>query len=94
MSQAAISDGAMIGSLRDGAKIDKNHSERNAHRLFNRYGLALKVPIAFLEVPASAGSEGQDHASVPHLRLTDMLDRLLNHHEEVIVGWPYIWQSC
>ena len=86
MSQAAISDGCTIGSLKDGVKVDKNHSERNAHRLFNRYGLALKAPISFLEVPPSAGSEGQDHASVPHLRPTDMLKCLLNHHEEVLFG--------
>ncbi|CAE7787053.1 unnamed protein product [Symbiodinium sp. CCMP2592] len=86
VSQAAISDGARIGSLRDGAKIDKNHSERNAHRLFNKYGLALRIPISSLEVPATAGSGGQDHASVPHLRLTDMLGHLLNHHEEVLFG--------
>ena len=81
-----ISDGAQIGSLRDGAKVDKIHSERNAHRLFNRYGLALKVPISLMEVPATAGSDGQNHASVPHLKLTDMLDRLLNQHEEVLFG--------
>ena len=81
-----ISDGAQIGSLRDGAKVDKSHSERNAHRLFNRYGLALKVPISLMEVPATAGSDGQNHASVPHLKLTDMLDRLLNQHEEVLFG--------
>ena len=63
--------------------MDKSHSERNAHRLFNRYGLSLRVRISFLEV---AGSSEQPGLSIPYLKVTDFLSHLLNKYEEVLFG--------
>ncbi|CAE7445117.1 unnamed protein product [Symbiodinium natans] len=83
IATAVVSDGSQAQSLRDAAKVDKHHSERNAHRLFNRYGLALKVPISTLSVPESSG---QDEISIPYLKVTDYLQVLLNKYEEVLLG--------
>ncbi|CAE7816444.1 unnamed protein product, partial [Symbiodinium microadriaticum] len=49
IAEAVVADGSAVQNIREATKVDKNHSERNAHRLFNRYGLALRVPISFLE---------------------------------------------
>ena len=79
-----LADGASIPSLKEASRVDKNHSERNAHRLFNRYGLALRVPLTYLQVP----SETPEHQKVviPYLRVTDYLKLLVGKYEQVLLG--------
>ena len=84
MANAVASDGGRIPGLQDALKIDKAHSERNAHRLFNRYGLALRVPISMLHVPASSAEEYP--IQLPYLRIGDYLQLLLKRYEEVLLG--------
>ena len=78
-----LNDGCMVPSLKEASKVDKSHSERNAHRLFFKYGLALRVPISYLDVP---GSPGQDTISIPCLKVPDFLNLLLDSYEEVLLG--------
>ncbi|CAE7295378.1 unnamed protein product [Symbiodinium sp. KB8] len=83
IAEAVVADGSATQNIREAAKMDKSHSERNAHRLFNRYGLALRVPISFLDVPSS---NREDSITIPHLKITDFLKLLLNSFEEVLFG--------
>ena len=81
IAEAVVADGSATRNIREATKVDKNHSERNAHRLFNRYGLALRVPISFLEVQQSSS---QDSIMLPYLKITDFLKHLLNKFEEAL----------
>ena len=91
LAQAVLHDGCMVPSLKDAAKVDKSHSERNAHRLFLRYGLALRVPISYLNVTESSG---QDGLSIPYLKIPDYLRLLLNRYEEVLLGGLRVEESA
>ena len=70
-------------SMQDAAKVDHAHSERNAHRLFNRYGLALKVPISYLTFSHGGG---KDTVTIPFLRVRDFLRVLLDKYPKVLFG--------
>ena len=50
MARAAVADGANVESLRDASKVHPSHGERDAHRIFQKYWLSLKVPITELEL--------------------------------------------
>ena len=79
-----LSDGAPASaSLADASRVDKAHSERNAHRLFNRYGLALRVKISFLPIPPSPG---HDEVSIPYLSMCDYATLLLKQHRSLLFG--------
>ena len=45
LARAAVEDGAHPVSLRDAAKVHHSHGERDAHRVFDKYWMSLKVPI-------------------------------------------------
>ncbi|CAE7332737.1 unnamed protein product, partial [Symbiodinium microadriaticum] len=83
VARALVTDEAATSSLADASKVDHSHSERNAHRLFNRYGLALKVPISELKV---ANDANEDFVTVPYLRMRDYIQVLLKQHPEVLLG--------
>ena len=83
LARAVLSDGCAVPSLQEAAKVDRAHSERNAHRLFNRYGLALKVPISYLDFKAQ---EGEDNVSIPYLKVPDFLKLLLAKYERLLLG--------
>ena len=86
MARAILADdpkAACNSTLADSAKVDRSHSERNAHRLFNRYGLALRVPISWMEV---SSPEGEDNISVPYLRLSDYARLLAAKYPRVLMG--------
>ena len=83
LARAVLSDGCAVPSLQEAAKVDRAHSERNAHRLFNRYGLALKVPISYLDFKAQ---EGEDNVSIPYLKVPDFLKLLLAKYEQLLLG--------
>ncbi|CAE7244059.1 unnamed protein product [Symbiodinium sp. CCMP2592] len=80
-AEAVVADGSATQNIREATKVDKSHSERNAHRMFNRYGLALRVPISYMDVPQSSS---EDSVTVPYLKITDFLKHLLNKFEEVL----------
>lgn len=63
LARAAVADGAGAQSLRDAAKVDRAHGERDAHRVFSKYWLSLKVPITDLELGPLA--EGET-VTIPH----------------------------
>ncbi|CAE7801495.1 unnamed protein product [Symbiodinium sp. CCMP2592] len=81
IAEAVVADGSATQNIREATKVDKSHSERNAHRMFNRYGLALRVPISYMDVPQSSS---EDSVTVPYLKITDFLKHLLNKFEEVL----------
>ena len=83
MADAVVSDGSAVAGLREAAKVDKHHSERNAHRLFNRYGLSLRVPISQLEVSQTSS---EDSVTIPFLKLSDFLQLILNKYEQLMFG--------
>ena len=86
MARAILADdpkAACNQTVADSAKVDKSHSERNAHRLFNRYGLSLRVPISYMEV---SSPEGEDSISVPYLRLSDYARLLAAKYPRVLMG--------
>ena len=84
MAEAALKDRAQASGLTQATTVDKNHSERNVHRLFNRYGLALRVPVSYLSVPG--GGPEAEALEVPYLKVSDFLSLLLRKYEEVVVG--------
>ena len=84
LASAVLMDGSSLPSLKDASKVDKSHSERNAHRLFNRYGLALRVPISWLEVPVQ--SVGEEFLAIPYLKVTDYLKLLVGKYEQTLLG--------
>ena len=79
---AVLRDGCSHPSLQQASRVDKHHSERNAHRLFNRYGLSLKVPMTSLEVSSSE----EDPLSIPFLAIPDFASKLLNSYEQTLFG--------
>ncbi|CAE6968118.1 unnamed protein product, partial [Symbiodinium sp. CCMP2456] len=83
VADAVLSDGSRVPGLIEAAKVDKNHSERNAHRLFNKYGLALKVPIDNFGVPQSSSGEA---VTVPYLSISKYMQRLLDSYEQLMFG--------
>ena len=83
VARAVIADGCSNASLKDAAKVDKAHSETNAHRLFFRYGLASKVPISELTFPNNAGD---DTINISYLKPSDFLSVLLKQYPQVLFG--------
>ena len=65
------------------AKVDKSHSERNAHRLFNQFGISLRVKISELLVP---GSSSCDDVSIPYIKVSDYATYLLNKYPQLLLG--------
>ena len=61
-----MEDGCGAQSLRDASKVHPAHGERDAHRIFNKYWLSLKVPISDLVV---GPLEGDEHVSIPHYKV-------------------------
>ena len=84
MAEAACSDGLRNSSLQAAARVDRNHSERNAHRLFNHYGLSLRVKISELHVPGS--SSCKDDVSIPYLKVSDYAKLLLDQYPQLLLG--------
>ena len=51
MARACVADGSKNVGLYNAANQNPKNSERDAHRLFAKYWLSLKVTISFIEVP-------------------------------------------
>ena len=66
LARAVHADGATgIHSLAAASKVHPTHGERDAHRLFRRYWLSLRVPISDLQVPLDDGQ----HISISHYKV-------------------------
>ena len=88
VAQAVLRDTAgqpATESIARAAKVDKSHSERNAHRLFNRYGLSLKVPISFATFQGES-TEASDTVTIPYLKPRDYVSLLLSKYPRVLHG--------
>lgn len=68
MARANVADGMSCASIRDAAKIHPSNAERDAHRVFDRYWLGLKVPITDFFVEAD--SDGGPAMSIPQYRVS------------------------
>ena len=78
-----VGDVARAAQLEDGQQVSLSHGERDAHRLFNRFGFALKVPISNLEVP---GEQGEHSVSIPYLKVQDYFKFLAKNHPCLLFG--------
>ena len=65
VARAAVADGAYVQSLQDASKVHPAHGERDAHRIFQKYWLSLRVPISDLMV---GPFDGGDLVSIPHYK--------------------------
>ena len=88
VAQAIIRDQGgtpAVDSIAHAAKVDKSHSERNAHRLFNRYGLSLRVSISWATFQGES-AEASDSVTIPYLKPRDYLSLLLDKYPRVLQG--------
>ena len=51
MARACLADGSRNAALFSAAQQKPKNSERDAHNIFKRYWLSLRVPISYVEVP-------------------------------------------
>ena len=51
MARACLADGSRNAAMFSAAQQKPKNSERDAHNIFKRYWLSLRVPISYLEVP-------------------------------------------
>ena len=62
----ATEGGLTSRSLHAATKVGESHGERDAQRVFNKFGLSLNVPISSLEVGATTES---GPVSIPYLKV-------------------------
>ena len=78
LARAAVEDGAQPTSLRDAAKVHHSHGERDAHRLFDKYWMSLKVQIDEILIGPLDGGE---HVKIPHYKVPGP-NELGNHYSQ------------
>lgn len=66
----------------ESAKVAPTHGERDAHRVFGYFNLALRVPTSNMQVVNEKG----DVTNVPHLKVHDYMAYLLKHSPKVLLG--------
>ena len=76
-----MEDGAQPASLRDAAKVHHSHGERDAHRLFDKYWMSLKVQIDEILIGPLDGGE---HVKIPHYKVPGPND-LGNYRSHIII---------
>ena len=67
VARACIADGSQNDAMHAASKCNPKNSERDAHALFRRYWLSLRVPISDVEVPPQ---DGGLHTSIPCYKVT------------------------
>ena len=67
MARAAVDDGAASGSLDAASRVHYSHGERDAHRVFQRFWLSLKVRIS--ELPVGPLEDGHETVSIHHYKV-------------------------
>lgn len=60
-----MEDGSNAQSLHDAGKVHASHGERDAHRIFDKYWMSLRVPISELRV----GLEDGESVTIPHYKV-------------------------
>ena len=78
-------DGEGPSSLRAAAKVHYAHGERDAHRLFEKYWLSLKVPISIMEITITNG----EIVSIPHYKAMGAFVKFYVHFKSVYLACPY-----
>ena len=73
--------GTASASVEAMCKVHDAHGERDSHRIFRRYGLALKVPVSQLLAQSDEGPK-----SIPYLKIQDFCSLLLRKHAKVLLG--------
>ena len=74
---------ARAARLSDGQQVSRSHGERDAHRVFGRFGLTLRIPISNVDVP---GEHGQQSLKIPYLKVQDFFAYLLRKHPKLLFG--------
>jgi hypothetical protein len=64
----------------EAARMSERNSERDAHRLFNRYGLAEQIPISWYR------SKQDPNLLVPNLRVDDIIKMLYKRSPRLLFG--------
>ena len=64
-------------------RVGETHGERDAQRVFKRFGLSLNVRISSLEVP---GTPDAGPMSLPYLKVRDYLALLLRRYPKLLFG--------
>lgn len=67
VARACVADGSQNDAMHAASKCNPKNSERDAHALFRRYWLSLRVPISDVEVPPQ---DGGLHTSIPCYKVT------------------------
>ena len=71
------------------SKVHLKHGERDAHRLFKRFGLSLRIPVSEMEVPVQEGFP----VRIPHLKIVDYFSALLKRHPKLLFGGLQVGDS-
>ena len=73
--------GGTSASVASATKVSEANSERDANRVFRKFGIALAVPVSSLSVES-----GKDSVSLPYLKPTDFFGLLLRRHPKLLFG--------
>ena len=73
--------GRASASVQSAAKVSEANSERDAHRVFRKFGVTLPVPISELKVM----SDGVE-VSLPYLKPSNYLSLLLRKYPKLLFG--------
>ena len=83
LSRAFRADSCQSSAIQQAAGVHESHGERDAHRLFRRFGLVLNVPISKFSLESGDGSKPTD---VPFLKISDFFRTLLSKHAKLLFG--------
>ena len=64
------------------SRVHLKHGERDCHRVFKRFGLALRIPVSELQVPVEEGFP----VRIPHLKILDFFSAMLKRHPKLLFG--------
>ena len=73
MSAAAREDNCQCDAIAKAASFRQKDAEQSAHKLFQTFGLSLKVPISWVQLKI-----GNEHCRVPYLKVSDFLRKLID----------------
>ena len=85
VARACVADGLQNAGMTAASRVQPQNSERDAHRLFDRFWLSLRVPISYIQVEAQ---EDGMHSSIPCYKVffgwgalcTTLLMEQIPHH--------------
>ena len=75
--------GTASDAVEQASRVHPTHGERDAQRLFQKFGLRLRVPISELAVPAEGDAPP---VTLPYLKIVDYMSLMLRKHSELLFG--------